>query len=169
MTPNASPLTPSDAEPRLSDSSDTRQFLSFVVNKSSYGVGIEDVREIRQWMQTTTLPNQPKHILGVLNLRGSIVSIQDLRIRLGAPAPEPVETNVIVIVQAGERRVGLLVDAVSDILTLRAEDIQPVPASRGRNDTEAMLLSLAVSGETMVGIIDLNRVMDHAMADPVDV
>lgn len=135
------------------------QFLSFVVDGRSYGVGIEDVREIRQWMRTTPLPNQEPHVLGVLNLRGMIVAIRDLRILLGAPAPQPDETNVIVIVQQAERRVGLLVDAVSDILTLAQSQIHAVPDIRNVDRANAMLRALATESDVLVGIIDLDKVM----------
>ncbi|SOH92755.1 purine-binding chemotaxis protein CheW [Monaibacterium marinum] len=150
------------------DGDATQQFLSFVVDGRQYCVGIGEVREIRQWMRTTPLPNQPPHILGVLNLRGAIVSIQDLRLRLGAPAPEPLETNVIVIVQQGEQRVGLLVDAVSDILTLREADIQTLPMNRNANGSDVMLRALAVASDVMVGIIDIERVMGLNLSDPCD-
>lgn len=157
---------PADPPPST-DAGETRQFLSFVVDGRSYGVGIEDIREIRQWMRATPLPNQPPHVLGVLNLRGTIVPIQDLRIRFGAPAPDPVETNVIVIVQVESRRIGLLVDAVSDILTLSEADIQSIPLSRG-SGADAMLRALAVSSDAMVGIIDLDRIMEPSTPDPQD-
>ncbi|WP_185804807.1 chemotaxis protein CheW [Pontivivens nitratireducens] len=166
MSSNAAPLEEADTHHLTSpEGDDTCQFLSFVVDGRPYGVRIQDVREIRQWMRTTSLPNQPPHNLGVLNLRGSIVSIQDLRIRLGAPAPAPDDTNVIVIVQTDGRRVGLLVDAVSDILTLQRADIQPVPPNRGGGDERAMLTSIIMSGEVMVGIVDLDRVMDPGLSE----
>lgn len=145
-----------------------RQFLSFAVDGRPYCVGIADVREIRQWMRATPLPNQPPHVLGVLNLRGSIVPVQDLRILLGAPAPDPVDTNVIVIVQVGTRRAGLLVDSVSDILSLAEEEIQPVPIGRTRDGSEALLEALATQGEQMVGILDLARVLEAEMPEAAD-
>ena len=166
MSSNAALLEEADT-PHLTgpEGDDTCQFLSFVVDGRAYGVRIQDVREIRQWMRTTSLPNQPPHNLGVLNLRGSIVSIQDLRIRFGAPAPAPDDTNVIVIVQTEGRRVGLLVDAVSDILTLQRADIQPVPPNRGGGDDRAMLTSIIMAGEVMVGIVDLDRVMGPGLSE----
>lgn len=163
-----SPASESAVEVPGAEADAPRQFLSFTVADRDYCVGIGDVREIRQWMRTTPLPNQPAHMLGVLNLRGAIVPVQDLRVRFGADAAPPVETNVIVIVQQAERRLGLLVDSVSDILSLTADAIRPVPGQRGPVATAPLLGGLAVTEGGMVGIVDLAQIMQDGGADVGD-
>ncbi|MBB5516655.1 purine-binding chemotaxis protein CheW [Rubricella aquisinus] len=132
----------------------TSQYISFLVGDRFYGVDIMRVREIKQWTPTTGLPNQPPYTRGVLNLRGTIVPVHDLRARFGGPVTEATDTHVIVIVRIGEQIVGVLVDAVSDILTVASGDILPVPSSM--SDVDSKSLSGLVNTETgMVALLDL--------------
>lgn len=132
----------------------TSQYISFLVGDRAYGVDIMRVREIKQWAPTTALPNQPSFTRGVLNLRGTIVPVHDLRARFGGAVTEATETHVIVIVRIGEQIVGVLVDAVSDILSVAADEILPVPSNHGDADTKA--LSGLVNTDTgMVALLDL--------------
>jgi purine-binding chemotaxis protein CheW len=127
---------------------DKRQFISFRVGAEDYAIDIMYVREIKGWSETTSLPNQPDYLLGVLNLRGSIVPIFDLSRRLGMAATVATRTHVVVIVAVAERTVGLLVDAVSDILSVDPAEIKPVP------DVDA-----TISTELLSGIITVNDTM----------
>jgi purine-binding chemotaxis protein CheW len=130
------------------------QFVSFLVGDRAFGVDIIQVREITQWAQTTPLPNQPPYTRGVLNLRGTIIPVHDLRKRFGGPETEASETSVIVIVQISEQTIGLLVDAVSDILTIQPEQMLPVPS--GGQDIDARSLSGLVNTEGgMVAVLNL--------------
>ncbi|MEL7214313.1 MAG: chemotaxis protein CheW [Pseudomonadota bacterium] len=130
------------------------QFVSFRVGERIYGVDIMQVREITQWAPTTPLPNQPAHTRGVLNLRGTIVPVHDLRMRFGGPQTEPQSSHVIVIVSIREKLTGILVDAVSDIISAVREDILPVP-NASDIDTPA-IAGLVNKEETVVAIIDLD-------------
>ena len=85
------------------------------------------IREIRGWTETTPLPHAPDYVRGVINLRGVVLPVVDLKARLGLGLTDANPKDVIVVVQAGERTIGLLVDAVSDILTVTAGEIQPTP------------------------------------------
>ena len=122
-----------------------RQFISFRIGEEEYAIDIMAVREIKGWVNTTPLPNQPKFILGVLNLRGTIVPIFDLRCRFGMGLTDATRTHVVIIVSVGERIIGLLVDAVSDILTVNSNEIRPVPE-----------MERTVSAEFLSGIITIN-------------
>ena len=130
------------------------QFVSFLVGDRIYGVDIMQVREITQWAPTTALPNQPAHTRGVLNLRGTIVPVHDLRMRFGGPQTEPKNSHVIVIVSIRERLTGILVDAVSDIISAVREDILPVP--NASNMVSPAITGLINKDETVVAIIDLD-------------
>lgn len=105
----------------------SRQLITFEIGDRLLGIDIMAVREIRAWSPATPLPNSPAHVGGVLNLRGVILPVVDLRQRLGWGAADAGGRNVIIVVTIGEALHGLVVDAVSDIVTLRGEDIQPVP------------------------------------------
>ncbi len=104
-----------------------RELIAFRIGDQEFCVDIMCVREIRGWTKTTPLPHAPDYVIGVINLRGSVLPIMDLGARLGFKPTEASARHVIIVVQIGSQTVGLLVDAVSDILTVNSEDIQPPP------------------------------------------
>ena len=103
------------------------EFISFAIGNDQYGVDIMAVREIKEWSNVTHLPKQPDYVRGVLNLRGVIVPIIDLRCRFGQGVTETSPMHVFIIVQIGDNLVGLLADRVSDIVSADPGDIKPVP------------------------------------------
>ncbi len=107
--------------------SSNRELIAFRVGRQEFCINVMMVREIRGWTAATSLPRSPRYIRGVINLRGAVLPIIDLAIRLGLPATEPTARNVIIVVQIGQQQIGLLVDAVSDILTASNMNIQPSP------------------------------------------
>ena len=104
-----------------------RELISFRVGDQEYCVNIMAVREIRGWSPATSLPQSPSYMRGVINLRGAVLPIMDLASRIGMPMVEPTVRSVFIVVQAGDRTVGLLVDAVSDILSITDDLVQPTP------------------------------------------
>ncbi|MET0183546.1 MAG: chemotaxis protein CheW, partial [Caulobacterales bacterium] len=106
---------------------DEFELISFRIDSQEFCVDIMDVREIRGWTAATPLPRSPDFIRGVINLRGAVLPIVDLSARLGLGATEPSERSVIIVVRIGARLVGLLVDAVSDILQTSRSAVQPAP------------------------------------------
>ena len=104
-----------------------RQFITFRSGEQEFGADIMTIREIRGWTETTPLPHAPVYVRGVINLRGVVLPVVDLKARLGATPTDANPKHVIVVVETGDRTIGLLVDAVSDILTVTAGDIQTTP------------------------------------------
>lgn len=104
-----------------------RELIAFRIGDQEFCVNIMSVREIRGWTSATPLPHTPSYIMGVINLRGAVLPIMDLSNRLGMKPAEPTARHVIIVAQVNSRVVGLLVDAVSDILTVSDEQIQPTP------------------------------------------
>lgn len=140
----------------------SRQFISVIIGKEEYGVAITAIREIRGWTPTTALPNTPIHMRGVINLRGAIIPVVDLRARFTGQLTDASSRHVIMVVSVGDRDVGLLVDAVADILTVAAGTIQSVPElehSPAAND-DVLNGIIAVEGR-MVALLDLTRLIDH--------
>lgn len=135
------------------------QFLSFTIAKEEYGVDILDVREIKGWIEPTRLPNAPAYVRGVTNLRGTMVPVFDLRARFGLGATEPTRLHVIIIVAVERRIVGMLVDAVSDILTVRADQVQPAPETERAIDADFLKGLISVDGR-MVALLTLERLFD---------
>src|SRR5438270_11778821 len=103
------------------------QFISFAIGDDQYGVDIMAVREIKGWTEITHLPKQPDYMRGVLNLRGAMVPIIDLRCRFGQGLTEATPLHVVIVVQIGPRMVGVLADRVLDIISFEAEQAQAVP------------------------------------------
>src|SRR6478752_9959938 len=106
---------------------DIIQFISFAIGDDHYGVDIMAVREIKGWTEITHLPKQPDYVRGVLNLRGIIVPIIDLRCRFGQGLTQATPLHIAIIVQIGGKPIGLLADRVLDIVSLDPSQIKPVP------------------------------------------
>jgi len=104
-----------------------RELIAFRIGDQEFTVNIMSVREIRGWTSATPMPRSPAYMKGVINLRGVVLPIIDLSLRLGMKPAEPTPRHVIIVAQVGEKVVGLLVDAVSDILTVTDDNIQPTP------------------------------------------
>jgi purine-binding chemotaxis protein CheW len=148
-------------ESHLAASDATHQYLTFALGQEEYGVEILKIREIKGFSPLTPLPNAPHYVKGVLNLRGTIVPIIDLRARFAMAAVECTKYTVIVVVQVGGQTVGFVVDAVSDVLTVSRDAIQPTPDLHGQIDT-ACLTGLAPAGEKMVILLDIDTVLGGA-------
>ncbi len=147
------------------------EFISFAIADDQYGVDIMAVREIKGWSKVTHLPKQPDYVRGVLNLRGTIVPIVDLRCRFGQGLTEPTPTHIVIIVQIGERQVGLIGDRVLDIVSVNAKEIQPVPRT-GHENTTDFLTGLVTHDNVMIALIDLPNLLslpsdNAAGAEPV--
>ena len=141
----------------------TLQLIAFSIGEQTYGVEITTVREIRAWNGATPLPNTREFVRGVINLRGTIVPIFDLRARFGEGVTSPTKNHVVVVMSVGDKWVGILVDAVSDILTVSKDDIHNVPEC---NSIDTELLNGIVTHESrMVGLIDLYAVVSGAKLD----
>lgn len=146
------------------DAGTTCQFLTFTLGAEEYGVDIMQVMEIKAWQETTRLPNTPDFMRGVMNLRGAIIPIFDLRCRFGMGLTEANAKNVVIILAVNARTVGILVDTVSDILTTAQHDIKPAP----HMDTveNAFLGGLISVEERMVALLEIERLFDvEALAE----
>jgi purine-binding chemotaxis protein CheW len=133
-----------------------KQFISFKIGEEEFAIDIMAVREIKGWSPTTTLPSQPSHVRGVMNLRGAIIPIFDLRRRFGMGVTNASSSHVVIVVAVLDRPVGLLVDAVSDILTIETGDIRPVPDSDSGESVD-FLTGIVSIKESMVVIISLDK------------
>ena len=137
---------------------DPREFIAFRVGVQEFCIDIMSVREIRGWTPATALPHAPSYVRGVINLRGSVLPVVDLAERLGFPPTDASARQVIIVAQVGAQIIGLLVDAVSDILTLTTETIQPTPEVASAFVKFFVRGMLAIDGR-MIGVIELDSVM----------
>jgi len=132
------------------------EYLSFRIGDSEYSVEIMSVREIRGWTRTTSLPHAPHFVRGVINLRGTVLPVVDLALRLGLDASEPEDRNVIIVVDVGSRVMGLRVDAVSDILSFSPDQLQPPPEMTSKS---RFVRALTILDDRMVRLLDLEAVL----------
>lgn len=144
-----------DADDIENQSEDLKQFLTFTVDGNNYAVDIMQVMEIRGWVDTTRIPNSSDYMRGVINLRGIVIPIFDLRTRFAKGITEVDEKNVVIVVSINDRVIGILVDAVSDILTINNNDIRVSPSS-AETDIEAEYVAGLIShNENMVIILEV--------------
>ncbi len=150
----SSTLTAGDA----GTTSAQHQYLTFLLASEEYGLEILKVQEIRGYTAVTPIPHAPPHIKGVMNLRGAVVPVVDLRARFGMPATEYGKFTVIIVVRLGERVAGLVVDAVSDVLQVAASEIEAPPDLGVGVDTHYMT-GLAKVGDRLVLLLDILEVI----------
>jgi purine-binding chemotaxis protein CheW len=170
MTSAAAPVPATSVERRGADAAGaadaSTQFISFAIGAEQYGVDIMAVRDIKGWSSITRLPKQPEYVRGVLNLRGAMVPIIDLRCRFGQGVTDATPAHIFIVVQIDSKTVGLLADRVLDIISVNASEIQPVP--RISHGAQADFLSGLVTVDgALIALIDLKHLLssdDEALA-----
>ncbi|MFC3395177.1 chemotaxis protein CheW [Brenneria rubrifaciens] len=146
-----------------------QEFLIFTLGDEEYGVDILKVQEIRGYDQVTRIANTPSFIKGVTNLRGVIVPIVDLRIKFAQQEVDYDENTVVIVLNLGQRVVGIVVDGVSDVLSLTADQIRPAPEFAVTLSTE-YLTGLGSLGERMLILVDIEKLLsseEMALVDSV--
>ena len=145
------------SETKTSTGASNTQYLSFTLAGEEYAVDILSVQEIRGICPITPLPHAPSHIRGVMNLRGAVVPVIDMRTALGLP-PEPYcQFTVIIVLSVRGRTMGFVVDSVSDVLSLDSKDIERAPELSDRVDA-SMVAGIARAHEHFVILLDIDRV-----------
>lgn len=134
------------------------ELIAFRVGSQEFCVDIMAVREIRGWTPATALPQTPRYVCGVINLRGAVLPIVDFGVRLGLPRAEPTARHVIIVTQIGHQQVGLLVDAVSDILTMNEDAIQPTP-DVASEQARTFVRGLLPVDQRMISLISLDNIL----------
>lgn len=144
----------------------TDQYLTFILGNEEYGVNILKVQEIRGWDSATAIPNTPDYVLGVVNLRGLVVPIVDLRQRFSLDKADFGPTTVVVIVKASqsgkERTVGMVVDAISDVYNIGLDDIRDAP-DMGSAITTEFISGLTTVDEKMVILLDVDQLINSGV------
>ena len=152
--------------------SDGNQYLTFCLNNEDYGVDILSVTEIRGWEPPTLIPNSPDYVRGVINLRGVIVPIMDLRIKFQIGQPEYTPTTVVIVMAVKTEKVnstmGFVVDAVSDVLNAEEQDIKPAPAFGGLVSNR-YIHGLVNVGSNVVTVLNVEQLLNLESEEMADV
>ena len=143
------------------------EFLAFTLGKEEYGVHILKVQEIRGYETVTRIANAPEFIKGVVNLRGIIVPIVDMRIKFNLGTPTYDQFTVVIILNVGGRVVGMVVDSVSDVITLSPEQIKPAPEMGTALNTDH-LIGLGTVDQRMLILVDIDKLMSSAEMGLID-
>jgi len=134
------------------------EFLAFTLGKEEYGIDILKVQEIRGYEAVTRIANAPEFVKGVVNLRGIIVPIVDMRIKFNLGEPTYDQFTVVIILNISGRVVGMVVDSVSDVITLSPEQIKPAPEMGTAFNTD-YLIGLGTLDERMLILVDIDKLM----------
>jgi purine-binding chemotaxis protein CheW len=161
---NQASTNPAPAASSAQAAAATSELISFAIGNHQYGVDIMAVREIKGWSEITHLPKQPEYVRGVLNLRGVIVPIVDLRCRFGQGMTEATPLHIVIIVQIDSRLVGLLADRVLDIVSFESSQIQPVPRTASTSQVE-FLSGLVTVDNAMIALIDLPNLFSSKLGE----
>lgn len=150
-----------------SDKRLARECLAFVLGAEHYAIDILCVQEIRGYNHVTHIANAPEHIKGIVNLRGVVVPILDLRIRFGNPAPTYNDQTIVIVLNVLNRVIGIVVDAVSDVVGISEEDIMP-PPQLGATALMHHIVGVASRDERMLIVLDIEAVLSDEDAVQMD-
>lgn len=163
MTESLAPSPPDTSVRNAQAAGAAGEYLSFRLGVEEYGIDIQRVQEIRSYERPTRLAHSPDFIKGVIDLRGRIVPIVDLRMRLHCPEATYTEFTVVIILDMGSTLVGAVVDAVADVITLTADLIKPVPQFEPQGNLDAAFVTgIASVGERMLVLMDIEALLGSA-------
>jgi purine-binding chemotaxis protein CheW len=154
---SATPATPAGAAPAPAVTH-LREFLAFKLGDEEYGIDILRVQEIRSYELPTRIANVPSFIKGVVNLRGVIVPIVDMRLKFNLDSANYDSFTVVIVLNIASRIVGMVVDAVSDVITLTPEQLRPVPEFNSNIDADH-LLAIGAIDDRMLILVDIEKLM----------
>ena len=153
-----------DTQDTSNENKKQTQLLTFTLNEEEYGISILQVKEIREWDETTRLPNSEKFMRGIINLRGVVVPIFDLRKKFQMDEIDANDKNVVIIVNLHNRTIGVLVDAVSDILTIAEEEIKTAPNMDEHIDSE-YVEGIISDKDRMVVVLNIENIFSRPLAE----
>jgi purine-binding chemotaxis protein CheW len=154
---------------QVSNNEQANQYLTFTLGAEEYGIEILKVQEIKGYSAITHIPNAPPHVKGVMNLRGTVIPVVDLRRKFSMEMAEFNKFSVIIVVMVGEKVAGLVVDAVSDVLDIDSASVRPAPDFGSGSDTR-FIRGVASMSEKLVVLLDIDRlVTEEEVAAPAAV
>jgi purine-binding chemotaxis protein CheW len=158
------------AAPNRAAGQSAEQYLTFLLAGQEYGIEILRVQEIKGWDKPTRIPHSPEHVLGVINLRGAVVPIVDLRMRFGVEQAPFGPTTVVIVVRVhgerGELTVGIVVDAVCEVCNVTAEELRPPPEVGGTIDSD-FIKGLAMTDKRMLILLSVDRLISASLFEQI--
>ncbi|MFA5627882.1 MAG: chemotaxis protein CheW [Thiohalomonadaceae bacterium] len=136
------------------------RWVTFCLGSETYGIDVMQVREVLRSTEISPVPGAPSYVLGIINLRGNVVSIIDMRSRFGLPPHEVDDASRILILEAGDHAVGFLVDSVSEVAELRSSEIEPAPDT-GSGDAARFIFGLCNRKEGLLILVDASKLLSE--------
>lgn len=161
MSSSTQSLSAAGKHPNQAGTHGSNEFLAFTLGQEEYGIDILKVQEIRGYEVVTRIANAPEFLKGVINLRGIIVPVVDMRIKFKLGTPTYDQFTVVIILNIGGRIMGMVVDSVSDVITLEQEQIKPAPDMGTAFDGD-YLIGLGTVDERMLILVDIDKLMSSA-------
>ena len=134
------------------------QFVTFVLMEETYGINVMQVQEVLRVTEIAPVPGAPAYVLGIINLRGNVVTVIDTRIRFGLPTVEMDDASRIIVIESEKQVVGILVDAVAEVVELRENEIDPAP-NVGTEESSRYIQGVATRGDGLLILVDLNKLL----------
>ncbi|MCU7842908.1 MAG: chemotaxis protein CheW [Candidatus Thiodiazotropha sp. (ex Monitilora ramsayi)] len=134
------------------------QFVTFILKDEVYGINVMQVQEVLRVTEIAPVPGAPPYVLGIINLRGNVVTVIDTRTRFGLPSTEMDDASRIIVIESEKQVVGILVDAVAEVVELRESDIDVAP-NVGTDDSSRYIQGVATQEEGLLILVDLNKLL----------
>lgn len=134
------------------------QLVTFCLEEESYGINVMQVQEVLRVSEIAPVPGAPSYVLGIINLRGNVVTVIDTRSRFGLPPGEITDASRIVIIESEKQVVGILVDSVAEVVELRGSEIDPAP-NVGNEESSRYIQGLATQENDLLIVVDLNKLL----------
>ncbi len=134
------------------------QWVTFFLDSEKYGIKVMQVQEVLRMTEIAPVPGAPHYVLGIINLRGNVVTVIDSRKRFGLPEKEPDDSTRIVIIEAGENVVGILVDSVAEVVDLRTDEIETAP-NVGTDESSKYIQGVSSVSEELLILVDVNKLL----------
>lgn len=135
------------------------QWVTYKVDNETYGINVMQVQEVLRYTEIAPVPGAPDYVLGIINLRGSVVTVLDTRLRFGLAQAESTDNTRIIIIETEHHRVGLLVDSVAEVVDLRQSEIETAP-NVGNEDSAKFIQGVANRGGELLILVDINKLLN---------
>lgn len=152
------------AENQANVSQGHMQYVTFTLENEVYGINVMQVQEVLREIEVAPVPGAPHYVLGIINLRGNVVSVIDGRARFGLPAVESTQLTRIIVIEAQQQIIGILVDSVAEVVDVEADEVETAP-NVGSNDASRYIDGVVNRDDRLLIVVDLNKLLTEAELD----
>ncbi len=156
------------AEELATDMQEQMQCVTFTLEDETYGINVMQVQEVLREIEVAPVPGAPHYVLGIINLRGNVVSVIDARMRFGLPVKESTDLTRIIVIEIQQHIIGVLVDSVAEVVDIKRSEIETAP-NVGTSETSKYIDGVVSRGEKLLILVDLNKLLSTEEWSELDV